>query len=38
MKLATKEADLDLEEIDYINAHGTSTKHNDYIETKAIKS
>ena len=38
MKLATKEAGLDLEEIDYINAHGTSTKHNDYIETKAIKS
>ncbi len=35
---AVSEANLDIEDIEYINAHGTSTKHNDYIETKAIKS
>jgi len=38
MKQALSEANLNIEEIEYINAHGTSTKHNDYIETKAIKS
>jgi 3-oxoacyl-[acyl-carrier-protein] synthase II len=35
--LALKDAGLNPEEIDYINAHGTSTKFNDEIETKAIK-
>ncbi len=35
---AIKEANLNIKNIDYINAHGTSTKYNDYIETKAIKS
>tara|TARA_B100001142_G_C14325859_1_gene652239 strand:- start:625 stop:1854 length:1230 start_codon:yes stop_codon:yes gene_type:complete len=38
MKTALDEANLNIEDINYINAHGTSTKHNDYIETKAIKS
>ena len=38
MKNAIDEANLNIEDITYINAHGTSTKHNDYIETKAIKS
>jgi 3-oxoacyl-[acyl-carrier-protein] synthase II len=30
-------ADLDPSEVDYINAHGTSTPDNDLSETKAIK-
>jgi len=34
---AIKEADIKPEEVDYINAHGTSTVLNDRIETKAIK-
>jgi 3-oxoacyl-[acyl-carrier-protein] synthase II len=38
MKNAIDEANLNIEDIKYINAHGTSTKHNDLIETKAIKS
>lgn len=37
MELAMKEAGVKPEEIDYINAHGTSTHHNDLFETKAIK-
>ena len=37
MKLAMQEADVKPEQIDYINAHGTSTHHNDLFETKAIK-
>jgi 3-oxoacyl-[acyl-carrier-protein] synthase II len=36
MTLALKEAMLEPSNIDYINAHGTSTPHNDSIETKAI--
>jgi len=31
-------AALNIEDVDYINAHGTSTQVNDDIETKAIKS
>lgn len=37
MKIAMQEADVKPEQIDYINAHGTSTHHNDLFETKAIK-
>lgn len=36
--LALKDANLKKEEIDYINAHGTSTELNDKYETMAIKS
>lgn len=34
---ALKEAGVSLRDVDYINAHGTSTKYNDKIETLAIK-
>ena len=37
MKLAMKEAGVDPGEVTYINAHGTSTHHNDLFETRAIK-
>lgn len=37
MRLAYEEAGLKLEDIDYINAHGTSTGLNDKYETTAIK-
>ena len=36
MQLAVKDAGLDLEDIGYINAHGTSTVVNDKTETLAI--
>lgn len=35
--LALKDANLQYDEIDYVNAHGTSTKINDVVETKALK-
>ena len=35
---AMKEAGVKPEEVDYINAHGTSTHHNDLFETRAIKA
>jgi 3-oxoacyl-[acyl-carrier-protein] synthase II len=38
MKAAVEMAGAKLEEVDYINAHGTSTAVNDSMETKAIKS
>jgi len=38
MSLAVEEAGLDPSEIDYINAHGTSTNLNDKYETIAIKN
>ncbi len=37
MKLALEDAGLRPEDIDYINAHGTSTPLNDKVETLAIK-
>ena len=38
MKMAINDGGLKPEEIDYINAHGTSTGYNDKFETAAIKS
>lgn len=38
MRLAIKDAGLNVEDIDYINAHGTSTPPNDRNETEAIKA
>jgi 3-oxoacyl-[acyl-carrier-protein] synthase II len=37
MSLALKNADITPEQVDYINAHGTSTAANDSTETTAIK-
>ena len=37
MELALKKAGIRPEQVDYINAHGTSTPHNDRLETLAIK-
>ncbi len=34
---AIVDADVDIEDVTYINAHGTSTHHNDLFETRAIK-
>ena len=37
MTLALRDARLDADSIDYINAHGTSTPAGDVIETRAVK-
>jgi len=37
MRMALRDAHISPDHVDYINAHGTSTKLNDYIETLAIK-
>lgn len=36
MSLAIEEGKISPSEVDYINAHGTSTHHNDLFETRAI--
>lgn len=37
MTFALEDAKLNGNDVDYVNAHGTSTHHNDLFETKAIK-
>jgi 3-oxoacyl-[acyl-carrier-protein] synthase II len=37
MKMAIKKAGISPDQIEYINAHGTSTPYNDRLETTAIK-
>jgi 3-oxoacyl-[acyl-carrier-protein] synthase II len=38
MRAALKDAGLTADEVDYINAHGTSTALNDKLETEAVKT
>ncbi|EST12917.1 beta-ketoacyl-ACP synthase II [Sporolactobacillus laevolacticus] len=38
MQMALDDADLSTDQVDYVNAHGTSTDANDSTETKAIKA
>lgn len=38
MIFAMKDAGISPSEVDYINAHGTATHHNDLFETRAIKA
>jgi len=38
MAMALKSAGISPEEVDYINAHGTSTEYNDLYETMAIRA
>jgi 3-oxoacyl-[acyl-carrier-protein] synthase II len=37
MRLACEDANLSVEAVDYVNAHGTSTPPNDRVETLALK-
>lgn len=37
VNIAIKEAEVNINEVGYINAHGTSTKLNDQVETEVIK-
>jgi 3-oxoacyl-[acyl-carrier-protein] synthase II len=38
MQMALTDGNVPLDEVDYINAHGTSTPYNDRLETQAIKN
>lgn len=38
MRIALRKAECDPSDIDYVNAHGTSTPINDALETEAVKS
>ena len=38
MEAAIADAEITYKDVDYVNAHGTSTAENDSIETKAIKA
>ncbi|WP_027701571.1 beta-ketoacyl-ACP synthase II [Metaclostridioides mangenotii] len=38
MQMAIDDGNIDIGDVDYINAHGTSTPYNDKFETMAIKS
>lgn len=38
MQMALQDGNVPLDEVDYINAHGTSTPYNDRLETQAIKN
>ncbi|HEX8372261.1 MAG TPA: beta-ketoacyl-[acyl-carrier-protein] synthase family protein [Chthoniobacterales bacterium] len=37
MEKALRNSGIDLEEVDYVNAHGTATEANDLVESKAIQ-
>ncbi len=37
MQRALRRAGIDPTEVDYVNAHGTGTRHNDEIETRALR-
>ncbi len=37
LRLSLKDGEINPEEVDYINAHGTSTYYNDLYETQAVK-
>ena len=37
VKMALKDAGINASSVDYINAHGTATKRNDWAETKILK-
>ncbi len=37
MQIALRDGGLDPAQVDYVNAHGTSTEYNDVVETRALK-